>query len=195
MRNGFLYKTTALIIALMFLLTGCGNPAKKAEEAVNSAFAALQKADFEELGKYVTNAEPFGGDTMGLVDDVDALGDAMYGRMEHKITSSELQKDGSVTVTADITNVDMSKAFDSWYTAIFAFMTSEEAKSLNQEELIARSSEMLFNTIKTAEDTITTTVDITVSKNEKGKWQLEVDNDLIDAASGGIVSVLGNNNQ
>lgn len=191
MKNRFFFKTIVLALVLALMLSGCGNPAKKAEEAVNNAFAALQKADFEELGKYVTDAEPFGGDTMGLVEDVDALGDAMYGRMEYKITSSELQDDGSVTVTADFTNVDMAKAFDSWYANIFAFMTSDEAQGLSQEELIARSSEMLFDTIKTAEDTITTSVEMTVSKNEKGKWVISTDNALIDAASGGIVSALG----
>lgn len=180
-----------LFAALALALSGCGSKeVKSAEKTVENAFASLKKADFDALAAYASDAELFGGDTMGLVDDVDALGDAMYGRVGYEIKSAELKDDGSVVMNVAVTNADMAKAIDAWLGEMSALVVSDEGRAMEQDELMAKSSEMLISAMKAAEDTVTTEVEITVKQNEDGGRLIETDNALIDAAAGGLVTAL-----
>ena len=172
------------VCALISLSACGGGDVKKAEKAVDDVIAALKSADMDAVASLVTDASAFKEDDSGILGDQTELGKGIYGRLSCEVTSAEKQKDGSVSITADITNVDMEKVFKKWLEDFAASQASGESAA---DDGLAS----LLDAVR-AEDAemAVKTVDFSVAEQD-GKWKVEPNADFVDAVSGGIVSTLG----
>ncbi len=179
-----LFAALLAVCALLSLSACGGGDVKKAEKAVDDVIAALKSADMDAVSALVTDAAAFKEDDTGIIGDQAELGKGIYGRLSCDVTSAEKQKDGSVTVTADISNVDMKKVFDKWIKSLAAAMPSGDGSA----ELGLTSLLDLMN----AEDAemADKTVEFSVVEQD-GEWKVVPDADFVDAVSGGILSTLG----
>ena len=160
--------------------------ADTAENAVKLALDAFKAQDQEAFAKYVIDAET------GALDQAEQMaGDAAD--LENILVQDfgyeikDVKEDGeSATVTAQITNVDLSTLFSD----IFAWsmqMSVEKPEATEEEaqQLVAAKTAELLKA--TAGKTASASCDIVVTKGEGG-WRMTLDELTADALYGGMIS-------
>jgi hypothetical protein len=121
-----------------------------------------------------------------------------FSRLSYNIVSSSVEKD-TATVKTEITNLDMKSIMQEYFAEAFNLAMgdafSEADKQLSQEELDNKMEQMLIDMISKQDNkTVTATVDITLTKSEKG-WEINMDKVLQDAITGGLSSILQQMNE
>ncbi len=175
--------TTLLALFMVLSLTACGN---KAESTVKTFLDNCKKGNLEEF----------------FVDE-DELSEEEYGEflkallqhMDYKIEKSEKISDDEYIVTTTITTIDMSTAFTDIFTSYFNWAVTQamSGTEVSDEELTAKFKELLNQAIEDNKDTTKSfTVDIKVEKNDEGKWEIDMEETLVDALTGGFISSASN---
>ena len=191
-------KLTALFLALaiVFSLAACGNDSQKRKSAkriAEDALEAVQSADPETISTY------WGADTFeDLEDNADnefsaEAAEKILSGMTYKIVSSEENvADGTATVTAEITNIDMTVVLQEFLGKAFEIAFSEaflpEDQQTPEDELNEKFTQMLADAMSdNSNNTVTTTVDIPL-KLVNDEWTVEATDEVVNAMLGGINS-------
>ena len=180
-----------LIMACMFTLTSC-KEVENAEKAVTDFMTAIQNCDYETMASIGNGMD---ADKINTTDEQSKqVFDNLFNKTTYEIKSAELQEDKSVLVTADITTVDVGKAYSTAITNSFSQLLSN---AFSSEELSDEESEQiiidnLFNELNNSNTgTVTTTVNIKVLKVDK-TWKVDCDDAFINAITGNLKSTLQN---
>ncbi len=190
-----LSKIFALMLRLSVLLlslTACGSdPKKDAEAAVTKTFDELKALDDSVYDQY------FGANgiaSLGLTED-DSQEDfkkfikTIVDNLSYKIVSSEEVDKDNVIVKVDVTAIKMETVMIAFQDKILEFASSEESQNISPEDAVKKSLELLLETISQPNlETITTTVDLNVTKNDNN-WEVPISEELINAIYGGMLDL------
>lgn len=180
-----------LIMACMFTLTSC-KEVENAEKAVTDFMTAIQNCDYETMASIGNEMD---ADKINTTDEQSKqVFDNLFNKTTYEIKSAELQEDKSVLVTADITTVDVGKAYSTAITNSFSQLlsnafSSEELSDEESEQIIIDNLVNELNNSNTG--TVTTTVNIKVLKVDK-TWKVDCDDAFINAITGNLKSTLQN---
>lgn len=184
------FKVGVVLLAIVILAAGCVQTkplnstagAATPEEAVNSMFASLKKADapaFNAVVQYkrtnengiIFETERFFGDS--LDDESKTYILAVFEELNYTVLSSSEQTDGQKIFTLEITNKDLSGI------GSFDYVNSDNF-------LLAQA-----NAVKKITNTVTNTIEIYVVHSENG-WQVVIDDNLRNALWGNKQGMLHN---
>ena len=178
-------------MACMFTLTSC-KEVENAEKAVTDFMTAIQNCDYETMASIGNGMD---ADKINTTDEQSKqVFDNLFNKTTYEIKSAELQEDKSVLVTADITTVDVGKAYSTAITNSFSQLlsnafSSEELSDEESEQIIIDNLVNELNNSNTG--TVTTTVNIKVLKVDK-TWKVDYDDAFINAITGNLKSTLQN---
>ncbi len=183
-----------LTCVMLFSFGGCGAEVSP-EEMVSTYLDALKKCDMKALEEYGVSEKDF---LSGIVNESDDISDKekeqydqllkdLFSGITYEIKGSNISEDKkTATVDISITNADLSKAFENYFSKIFSLAFS----GLSEKELEKKSVETLLKEINTAAkgDKVTNTAKVKLTKNEDDVWTIdEKGNDaFLNALSGGF---------
>lgn len=177
-----------VIATMVSLLTGCGE-IKKAETTINKTFAALKTLDFKAASGYINIDEIMVDDSDESFDlDQNLFMENLFGKLEHKIISSEQIDKNTVVVKTEITAIDMKPVLAEYFTKAlqYAFANALANPQPSEEETNQKMEEMFVECVS-KEDlaTVTNEVDIKVVQVDK-TWKIESTDELSNALLGGF---------
>ena len=180
-------RLAALVFAavLVFALAGC-TPEKKAEKAVSTFLNGLKVLNIEESLACVEATEDVENSFFG--ENMKMYAEPLLGRMEYVITGSEKVDKNTVNVNLSITNVDMSPVLNEFLASAleYAFSTMSADPAPTEEEIQAKLTEILLETLdKEGRAMVTNDVTVTV-KNIDGDWKVTMDGTFVNAILGGF---------
>lgn len=205
-------KRTCLALLLgLFLLLGlaaCG-ARTSAQETTEKGLEALRDWNVLALPQYwntdglsLEDLESFGQvsqdlESLGLsLEDVAGLAGPMTRHLSWQVISA--QEDaaaGTATVTVELTNLDMAPILGQFLQTALgdalgsAFLSQDQQPT--QEELLQQYLQTLTDLLNQEDlDTKTTTVDVSLTLVD-GQWKITLDEALLDALSGGLLSLGG----
>ena len=162
------------------------NDIKAAQEAFNNLLSAIKNIDMETAGKYLDT----GTLTDVNVDSVeggDEVTEAVFSNLESEIVTGAANPDGSVTIIADLTTIDLTGVLGQCTVLV---MNELSEKELSDEQLDARIEEVFREEVKKEGlPKVTNQVDVKVKKTEAG-WKVEMNDAFQNAISGGFLSSL-----
>ena len=184
-----------LILAITVSFAGCGEVAK-AEKVVNNTFKALQKADFEEISKYIDLDELFPDNTISESDtesvESQELVDKLFGSLQYEIVSSEKIDKETVMFKVKVTTIDMKPVMAEFMKDLLAysFANAFADPQPTEEETNKATMDMLLECLS-AEDLefVTNEIDIKVVKVDKD-WKIDANEDMADVLVGGMISAI-----
>ena len=171
--------TVLLSLAMILSMTACG---QKPETAVKEFLDKCKGGNLEEIADY--NDEV-------LEEEYTEIFKSIISNVTYKITGTEQTADDEAVVKAQITTIDMSETFQTIIseTLTWALGQAFSGKEPTEEEAYDKMMEFFNNSVEKNKDkTKTFDIDIQVIKDSDGKWKVDVDDDLIDALSGGLYS-------
>ncbi len=179
-----------LAICLILSLSGCGE-IQKAESTVKGMFEAFKNLDFEEAQKYVNV-----GDITSVSDEasvnVEKIIETVFGSLDYEIVSSE-KVDDHVVVKTKITAIDMKPVMSDFFSKALEYALSNAFSSSQptEEETTAKMEEILVECLSKSDlTTVTNEVAIKVVKNEDKKWEVEAEDDFVNAVLGGLMDAV-----
>lgn len=192
-----LKKFMAIVLSAI-LITGLGGCSKieKAESALNSTMEALQEGDFVTAARYIENTDVLtSNSTFNTYKDNSDFTKAIFSKLSYKINSAEEIDSSTVKMNVEITNVNMqtivSNAIGEMFSLALSNIFASEEDQLSEEDMQNKMIEFIIDGINADDaETVTNTVDINAVKTG-GSWKIDVDNTVIDAVTGGLLSALG----
>ncbi len=179
-----------LAVCLILSLSGCGE-IQKAESTVKGMFEAFKNLDFEEAQKYVNV-----GDITSVSDEasvnVEKIIETVFGSLDYEIVSSE-KVDDHVVVKTKITAIDMKPVMSDFFSKALEYALSNAFSSSQptEEETTAKMEEILVECLSKSDlTTVTNEVYIKVVKNEDKKWEVEAEDDFVNAVLGGLMDAV-----
>lgn len=198
----------ALLLGLSLLLglAACG-ARTSAQETTEKGLEALRDWNVLALPQYwntdglsLEDLESFGQvsqdlESLGLsLEDVAGLAGPMTRHLSWQVISA--QEDaaaGTATVTVELTNLDMAPILGQFLQTALgdalgsAFLSQDQQPT--QEELLQQYLQTLTDLLNQEDlDTKTTTVDVSLTLVD-GQWKITLDEALLDALSGGLLSL------
>lgn len=198
----------ALLLGLSLLLglAACG-ARTSAQETTEKGLEALRDWNVLALPQYwntdglsLEDLESFGQvsqdlESLGLsLEDVAGLAGPMTRHLSWQVISA--QEDaaaGTATVTVELTNLDMAPILVQFLQTALgdalgsAFLSQDQQPT--QEELLQQYLQTLTDLLNQEDlDTKTTTVDVSLTLVD-GQWKITLDEALLDALSGGLLSL------
>lgn len=198
----------ALLLGLSLLLglAACG-ARTSAQETTEKGLEALRDWNVLALPQYwntdglsLEDLESFGQvsqdlESLGLsLEDVAGLAGPMTRHLSWQVISA--QEDaaaGTATVTVALTNLDMAPILGQFLQTALgdalgsAFLSQDQQPT--QEELLQQYLQTLTDLLNQEDlDTKTTTVDVSLTLVD-GQWKITLDEALLDALSGGLLSL------
>ena len=176
-----------LAVTLVFSLVACGGSGETAEQATKNALDAIKSAYSEKAKEYVDYDELLDmGEDKKLDTEEQVKSDEMakiiFEGLEYEILGST-ENGESATVTANITNKDMSSVMSNLISQAFALAFS----GLSGDEMDAKFEELMVELIQTEDKKVTEEINIDLVKAD-GKWKINMNDAFIDALSGGMMS-------
>lgn len=200
----------ALLLGLSLLLSlaACG-ARTSAQETTEKGLEALRDWNVLALPQYwntdglsLEDLESFGQvsqdlESLGLsLEDVAGLAGPMTRHLSWQVISA--QEDaaaGTATVTVALTNLDMAPILGQFLQTALgdalgsAFLSQDQQPT--QEELLQQYLQTLTDLLNQEDlDTKTTTVDVSLTLVD-GQWKITLDEALLDALTGGLLSLGG----
>ena len=200
----------ALLLGLSLLLglAACG-ARTSAQETTEKGLEALRDWNVLALPQYwntdglsLEDLESFGQvsqdlESLGLsLEDVAGLAGPMTRHLSWQVISA--QEDaaaGTATVTVALTNLDMAPILGQFLQTALgdalgsAFLSQDQQPT--QEELLQQYLQTLTDLLNQEDlDTKTTTVDVSLTLVD-GQWKITLDEALLDALTGGLLSLGG----
>jgi hypothetical protein len=194
----FFLKVILSSILCLGMLTSCSQ-GESPREAVEKALTATKSLDEVGMSNYFSYEELVDFDGVSneksvgkLVGEDKEKAKLFFSKLSYNIVSSSVEKN-TANVKTEITNLDMKSIMQEYFTEAFNLAMgdafSESDKQLSQEELVKKMEQMLIDTISKQDNkTVTATVDIKLTKSEKG-WKINMDKTLQDAITGGLSTI------
>ena len=175
----------AMAVIMVLAFTGC-TPEKKAEKVISTFLNELKALNIEEALTFVESPEEADGSLFD--EDMKMYAEPLFGKMNYVITGSEKVDKDNVNVNLSITNVDMNPVLSEFFASAmeYAFSTMSADPAPTEEELQAKLSEILLNSLnKEGRETVTNDVTVAV-KNVDGDWKVTLDGTFVNAILGGF---------
>lgn len=173
-----------VVLAAMFLLTGC-NDTQKAEQRVSEMLDAMKQADLAQIQQFFPEQlEQESGTSSALFLK------ELFKNLQYTIVSSGSTEKDTVIVKTEISNVDLVEAFRQSIGEILAFSFENAlGETITEQEMTDKTYEIFVQNIEgLTGEPVKKTVDISVKKQE-GQWKVEPDPAIADAALAGLVTV------
>ena len=198
--------TVGLIMSFMmlFAFTACGGggaaeetPADQAVAALDTTLAALKSADKDAIQELGGGEDIFGDaeEAFGSEEGIDSVLKSMFGHFDYTIGTPEQVDDAIVNVPVTVSNADMSKAVNSWFSDLMAYAMQNPDIANDEAALQAKTIEILQTAVdKTAEgeDGIVTSDVVFPMTLIDGKWEISdtIDDSVLDAILGGFMTAI-----
>ena len=189
-------------VLMLFAFTACGGAAQETPEdqavaALDTQLAALKSADREAIQELSGGEDAFGDavDQLGSEEDVDSILKSMFGHFDYTIGTPEKVDDSNVNVPVTVSNADMQKAVDTWFSDLMAYAMQNPDIANDEKALQAKTIELLQASVdKTAEaeDGIVTNDVVFPMALIDGKWEISdtIDDSVLDAVLGGFMTAI-----
>ena len=195
----------AVSVMMLFAFAGCGDsgdrsiqttPADEAAATLDTTLAAFKTADMDTINS-TSGGETFiqgSKDAFGSEEQTQDVLNIMFGHFDYQLGTPEQVDDTHVNVPATVSNVDMSKAVNTWYSDFMNYVMENPSIANDEAALSEKNIEMLKSAVdKTAEEEggiMTTDVTFPMELTD-GQWTIgEVDENVPDAMVGGFMSAL-----
>lgn len=201
----------AMSVMILFAFAGCGDsgdsgdsgdrsiqttPADEAAATLDTTLAAFKTADMDTINS-TSGGETFiqgSKDAFGSEEQTQDVLNIMFGHFDYQLGTPEQVDDTHVNVPATVSNVDMSKAVNTWYSDFMNYVMENPSIANDEAALSEKNIEMLKSAVdKTAEEEggiMTTDVTFPMELTD-GQWTIgEVDENVPDAMVGGFMSAL-----
>ncbi len=189
-------------LLMLFAFTACGGAAQETPEdqavaALDTQLAALKSADREAIQELSGGEDAFGDavEQLGSEEDVDSILKSMFGHFDYTIGTPEKVDDSNVNVPVTVSNADMKKAVDTWFSDLMAYAMQNPDIANDEKALQAKTIELLQASVdKTAEaeDGIVTNDVVFPMTLIDGKWEISdtIDDSVLDAVLGGFMTAI-----
>lgn len=189
-------------VLMLFAFTACGGAAQETPEdqavaALDTQLAALKSADREAIQELSGGEDAFGDavEQLGSEEDVDSILKSMFGHFDYTIGTPEKVDDSNVNVPVTVSNADMQKAVNTWFSDLMAYAMQNPDIANDEKALQAKTVEMLQGAVdKTAEaeDGIVTKDVVFPMTLIDGKWEISdtIDDSVLDAVLGGFMTAI-----
>ncbi|MBE6029159.1 MAG: hypothetical protein E7226_03295 [Clostridiales bacterium] len=189
-------------VLMLFAFTACGGAAQETPEdqavaALDTQLAALKSADREAIQELSGGEDAFGDavEQLGSEEDVDSILKSMFGHFDYTIGTPEKVDDSNVNVPVTVSNADMQKAVDTWFSDLMAYAMQNPDIANDEKALQAKTIELLQASVdKTAEaeDGIVTNDVVFPMTLIDGKWEISdtIDEGVLDAVLGGFMTAI-----
>ena len=189
-------------VLMLFAFTACGGAAQETPEdqavaALDTQLAALKSADREAIQELSGGEDAFGDavEQLGSEEDVDSILKSMFGHFDYTIGVPEKVDDSNVNVPVTVSNADMQKAVNTWFSDLMAYAMQNPDIANDEKALQAKTVEMLQGAVdKTAEaeDGIVTKDVVFPMTLIDGKWEISdtIDDSVLDAVLGGFMTAI-----
>ncbi|RGB69748.1 hypothetical protein [Provencibacterium massiliense] len=154
------------------------------EQAAAAAFDAFKALDQEKIAEYFIGGENVNLSNMSPVADGEKLSKLFVENFSYEL--GEVTEDGdSAVIKTKVTNANMSTLFND----LMAFAMEQAVTGETDEAKINQAVEdKVIELVGTAkENPVTAEVDVRLTK-ANGVWKVEMDENLLDAVMGGLVS-------
>jgi len=187
-------------VLMLFAFTACGGAAQETPEdqavaALDTQLSALKSADREAIQELSGGEDAFGDavEQLGSEEDVDSILKSMFGHFDYTIGAPEKVDDSNVNVPVTVSNADMKKAVNTWFSDLMAYAMQNPDIANDEKALQAKTVEMLQGAVdKTAEaeDGIVTNDVVFPMTLIDGKWEISdtIDEGVLDAVLGGLMT-------
>lgn len=165
-----------LAFTMVISLTACG---QKPEKAVDEFLKNCQK------GKLPSYYQTYEQD-----EQSEELIKIILSRMTYKIEDTNQISDNEAQVTVKITSIDMRTAMINVISDYMSWTMNQMLSGYyDQEQYDNKLMELFSKAIEDNKDkTVTFTINVKVIKNSSGKWEVNVEDTLVDALTGGLYS-------
>lgn len=165
-----------LAFTMVISLTACG---QKPEKAVDEFLKNCQK------GKLPSYYQTYEQD-----EQSEELIKIILSRMTYKIEDTNQISDNEAQVTVKITSIDMRTAMINVISDYVSWTMNQMLSGYyDQEQYDNKLMELFSKAIEDNKDkTVTFTINVKVIKNSSGKWEVNVEDTLVDALTGGLYS-------
>ena len=191
----------ALLVGLSLLLSlaACGSERASAQEVTEQGLAALRDLDVLALPQY-WNTDDLGdltqaGEEVDLsAEDTAALAQAMTRHLSWQVISAQEDPGaGTASVTVSLTNLDMAPVVGQFLQEAFSDALSSALQADGQQPTEEEMTQQYLQTLtdllnQEGLDTRTTTVEVPLTLVD-GQWKITPDEALLDALSGGLLSL------
>ena len=190
---------------MLFAFTACGGgeaaveetPADQAAAALDTTLAALKSADKDAIQALGGGEDIFGEaeEALGSEEGIDSVLKSMFGHFDYTIGTPEQVDDSNVNVPVTVSNADMSKAVNSWFSDLMAYAMQNPDIANDEAALQAKTIEMLQTAVdKTAEaeNGIVTNDVVFPMTLVDGNWEISdtIDESVLDAVMGGFMTAV-----
>lgn len=169
-----------ILLVFTFIFTGC-NERKNAEASLNQMFYELKANDPTETKQY----RPDGYEVPPY------LGVMQKGQLDtlsYKIVSSEKTTDNKVLITTEVTAANMGLVMGEFTKQSLPFYYAHDEKKISSDQCDEEFIKIVQNIYAEKEKLpmVTTPVIFTVFKDENDVWQVEPNEELENAVTGGF---------
>lgn len=187
-------KIIALLLSLTMILslTACTDKNESAKAAVDKALVAIVQLDVITLSKYIDIDKLQEQQVLTDLDlDIADISKEELNKaklilknFDYEILDSNEQVD-SALVKVKLTNQDMRKLFLQYIQYAFEIVLSESDDEIIDQKLDAKFVELLD-----ADDAelVSSVIELSLNKAE-GQWKIDINESVLDAILGGLVSI------
>lgn len=187
-------------VVLSLGLCACKSDAEKVEDAVRPTLESYVQQSDEDKDEDAPAPDYGDSETTSVLEayglDVDRLHELCFARYGFEVGEAKVSDDGAMaTVDVSITNVSLAGAAKNAANDYAEYQNSDEALSAYAENghkaLLQHLFELLFTHLQ-SDETVTTVVTLSLTKNEDGEWAFDKsNNDAFYNALYGGSNVLG----
>lgn len=187
-------------VVLSLGLCACKSDAEKVEDAVRPTLESYVQQSDEDKDEDAPTPDYGDSETASVLEayglDVDRLHELCFARYGFEVGEAKVSDDGAMaTVDVSITNVSLAGAAKNAANDYAEYQNSDEALSAYAENghkaLLQHLFELLFMHLQ-SDETVTTVVTLSLTKNEDGEWAFDKsNNDAFYNALYGGSNVLG----
>ena len=180
-----------LALAMLFSVSACST--NRPENAVKGGLEAFKQGKVEEIASFISDSEEE-IDPKEYEEYKDVF-KVLFGDLKYKIEKSTKTDDNNAVVSTTITSFKIGDAVAQAFVDFFSWALNQSMAGVEITEEVSKVKFIEITLEKVNElkkKPVTTTVDIKVTKDEKGNWKIEPDEKFIEALAGGLPAFLNN---
>lgn len=155
---------------------------------VDNMFGAIKSGDQTQIEQYIESSEDSSSnDEQTIKKEDEELFKTMLGNVNYKVISTKT-KFNKVNVKLEVTNKDINKVLQTYFTKVFSLAFSDAFDENNTEEDLANKTQDYLKELYNSDEIQTQTNELNLELvKESGKWKINYDkNEFLNAILPGI---------